>query len=414
MQTQSPQSRKRGQDASEAESSRTPYLIDAMMANMQLEEKLTAKTMLQRFFSMGSIVSTSSSFANRQQDAIGTRAQYRCIGAGTCGQIFKVPGTSYVFKLAKHAGGDTDMLWNDYSQHVKIQEVFDKLGRNELQVRTPRVWYFVQMDDDIWWLQNRDRFPKTVTHWTNLLCTERILPIPRPLRECLIEEYCPKNGVEQAKETESNKDCLVRLYLGKRRSRVTTSVFSLRNFCLHVDQMEELELKTSQFAIAIAEALAWMHWACRLDANDVEFVMGSAPDSSADPHLIVPKPLASIHVDKMKPNTSTWNAHINDFKKRQIHIWMLDFNRCRTFHPSDLTPLVTAFFLNDPYYPRPHSTNSRDQHLWTVFRETYEDSGRRALNWQKREDEFLKLPGQFMDMVEETQKKRLEVKQSLS
>ncbi|KAJ4338716.1 hypothetical protein N0V95_007987 [Ascochyta clinopodiicola] len=413
MQPQNPQSKKRSQDISEAESSRTPSFIDALMANIQLEEKLTSKTMLQRFFSMGSVVSTSSSFANRRQDAIGTRSQYRSIGAGTCGQVFEVPGTTYVFKLAKHPGKETDTLWNDYTQHLKIQEVFDKLGRSELQVRTPRVWYFVKMDDESWWTQNKDRFPKTATDWTNLLCTERILPISRPLRESLIDEYCPKRNIEQAKEIEVNKDCLVRLYLGKRRSRVNTSFFSLRNFCLHLDQMEELELKIDQFATTIAEALAVMHWACRLDANDIEFVVGSAPDISAEPNLIVPKPLTSVDINKMKPNTSTWNAHTNDFKKRQIHIWMLDFNRCRPFQPSNLTPLVDAFFVNDPYYPRPHSTNPKDQDLWTLFRKTYEDFGQKALKWQKMDAQFFKLPGQFMDMVEERQKVRLEGQKSL-
>ncbi|KAF2713646.1 hypothetical protein K504DRAFT_517708, partial [Pleomassaria siparia CBS 279.74] len=180
--------------------------------------------------------------------------------------------------------------------------------------------YFVEKDDHRWWSDHLDRFPKTVESWTNLLCTEHILPIPCPLRESLIEEYCPKSGVNQAKELEANKDCLVRMYLGKRRSRVNTNLFSLRNFCLHLDQMEDLELKIDRFTTAIAEALAVMHWACYLDANDIKFVMGSVPNGSTDDQLIVCKPLTSVDVSKIRPNTSTWDAHINDFKKGQIHI----------------------------------------------------------------------------------------------
>lgn len=62
--------------------------------------------------------------------------------------------------------------------------------------------------------------------------------------------------------------------------------------------------------------------------------------------------------------------------KRSVRIWLLDFNQCTTFDPSmDVNiwlPLLTkSFWFNDPYYPRPVSTNKSDMHLWKVFSKRY-------------------------------------------
>jgi len=54
----------------------------------------------------------------------------------------------------------------------------------------------------------------------------------------LIEKYCPERLKEDAKSKQSNKDCLARVYIGKRRegNRVKPlQFFSLRNFNMHLD-----------------------------------------------------------------------------------------------------------------------------------------------------------------------------------
>jgi hypothetical protein len=357
-----PRSRKRGQDASKAESSRSPSLLEKMMETIQLEEKLNPKLTLKRFLSVRSVVSTSSSFAERQQTAVGTISKHRRIGAGTCGTIFEIPRTALILKVAKHPGKSTDQLWNDFQIHWKVTETFDKIGRENIGVHVPRQESFIGSTDTVWWDSNAHRFPEAHQMVSNVLCAERILPLLKPIRESLVEQYCPEAGKATAKASESNKDCLVRLYLGKRRERPNNRFFQLRNFNLHLNQMEDLELEILEFCDIIADGLALMHWGVEIDANDVEFVLGSAPDQILSSAPIKNKSFAAAQISKMKPNTSTWAAHHNDFKRRHTHIWLLDFNKCATFLKTrpGLEQLVQAFYINDPYYPRLHSNLLKD------------------------------------------------------
>src|SRR4051812_37045393 len=117
--------------------------------------------------------------------------------------------------------------------------------------------------------------------------------------------------------------------------------------------------------------MAVMHWKVHVDANDVEFVLCSAPDRLPNPEQISPDGLTADVVPKMKENTSTWATHQDNFKKRVTHIWMLDFNCCKDFLPtaSGIEQLVHSFFRNDPYFPRPLAKSAKNQHLWKVFRD---------------------------------------------
>jgi hypothetical protein len=416
MSTNEISSRKRGQDVSDdTQTDRNTSLMEKMMEAIQLEEKLNPQLTLKRFLSVRSAISTTSSFAERQQAAVGTRSQFRSLGAGTCGRVYEVPGTTDIFKVANYPGQETDQMWNDYRMHVKISEVFEKLGRDKLEVRVPRHRYFVGEKDSVWWSENQDRFPSQFLKApSNLLCAERILPLAKPIRESLIDLYAPRNAIPQSFKTDpSNKDCLVRIYLGKRRERPNNNFFQLRNFNLHVDQMEQLQLDANQFAFAIAEALAIMHWACHLDGNDVEFVLGSSPKVIAQPHMIMPKPLTAKDISSMSANTSTWDSHLNDFKRRTTYIWMLDFNRCKNFANDTndiLQQLLHSFFRNDPYFPRPHPALSKDEFLWITFRKSYETASANCFKKGYSPAKHSDLPKEFMNLVEAEQRKRNEKK----
>ncbi|KAF2848261.1 hypothetical protein T440DRAFT_536958 [Plenodomus tracheiphilus IPT5] len=412
-------SRRRGHDGSgDSEASRTTSLMEKMMESIQLEERLNPKLTLKRFLSVRSVISTNSSFAERQQAAVGTRSEFRSIGAGTCGRVFQVPGTVDIFKVAIYPGQITDQLWNDYITHIKVSKIFEEIGRDKLQVRVPMHKYFVGQDDSTWWNENLARFPKQLVDApSNVLCAERILPLAKPIREALIDLYCPADARAIFKADRPNKDCLIRLYMGARRRPLKSKFtgFQLRNFPLFLDQMEDLELDIADFASSIGEALAMMHWACHLDANDVEFVLGSAPEYTAEPALILTKPLSIQQVSSMKPNTSTWNAHLADFKRRTTHIWMLDFNRCAEFQPgqSGLQQLVHAFFRNDPYFPKPLAALVRDQQLWTCFRKSYEHTSDLCFQSDKSEARHSQLPKRFVEMVVEEQRSRLEKQKAM-
>ncbi|KAG9194030.1 hypothetical protein G6011_04065 [Alternaria panax] len=310
--------------------------------------------------------------------------------------VYEVPGTADVFKVANFPGKETDQLWNDYKTHVKVSELFEDFGRGNIKVQVPCHKYFVGMDDEIWWPENLDRFPN-LDMPSNLLATERILPLTKAIRESLIDMYCPSEHHAYFKASASNKDCLVRIYLGKRSVPVSSKFkrFQLRNFQLHLDLIEELELDAPEFATCIAESLAIMHWACQSDANDVEFVLEN----------LSPSTIAS-----MKPNTSTWDAALKNFHRRTTHIWMLDFNRCAAFAPGTegLKQLVHSFFRNDPYFPRPHAQLEKYQHLWDVFGKSYLATAQMCVNKGKLCEKFANLPSLFLTMVQVEQKRRLD------
>lgn len=404
-----PSSGRRGETRSnETEISRSTSPVEKPIETIQLEESLNSKYTLKRFLSINSVISTSSSFAQRQQAAIGTKAEYRAIGAGTCAKVFEVTGTAYIFKVAKHPGKETDSLWNDYLMHLAIAEQFDKIERGNIAVHVPKARYFASEDDQTFWEENMERFPAVFRQHSNVICAERILPLAKPIRESLVDQYCRQDLRSEIKADPANKDCLVRIYLGKRRANGLSRFFQLRNFSLHLNQMEELELDVFEFATEIAKALAIVHWAAHVDANDVEFVLGSAPDKTSHPAQNVFVEPTFAQALKLAPNTSTWGTHVDNFTRRTTHIWLLDFNRCKMFPLNErgLKQLTRAFFDNDPYYPLPSESSEKDQKLWEVFRREYLKQANRHVG----NSTYQSLPGAFMDMVVEEQRERMSKK----
>jgi len=171
--------------------------------------------------------------------------------------------------------------------HKKIEEGFDK-GRsveNFTPANVPRPYLFIGADNRVWWETNAHRFPNDSQTPANLLLSERIMPMPKLIRDALIALYCPAHLKEAQSTNSFNKACLVRVYLGKKKnppqhgSRPAT-FFTLRNFPLHLNQMTDLGLDVENFARSVADALALMHWIIQVDARDVEFVLGSTPIES--------------------------------------------------------------------------------------------------------------------------------------
>lgn len=94
----------------------------------------------------------------------------------------------------------------------------------------------------------------------------------------LIDAFCPVGLVQGIKDSDANRDCLIRVYLGRRRHGAARDrpsrfqAFSLRNFPLHIDQMERLGISMCDmeiYARSMAGALAMMHWHSNIDGKDV-------------------------------------------------------------------------------------------------------------------------------------------------
>ena len=229
------------------------------------------------------MISTSSSFAERYQAAVGTDIAFREIGTGSIGKVFEHPRTVWAYKLPLTE--DDSKLWNNYAMNRRIEYNFEQLGPLAGQIEVPRavlaVWYAKAATANFW-DANIDRFPFTnefERRRRDVLCIERIFPLPKPTRDSLVDLYCPENGREGAKSHAANKDCLLRPLLGRKRQSAGSklNIFSLRNFKLHLDQIEEIGLDAQDLTFALADALAVLHWHTKVDAMDVEFVLGSPP-----------------------------------------------------------------------------------------------------------------------------------------
>ncbi|KIW62799.1 hypothetical protein PV04_10930 [Phialophora macrospora] len=277
-----------------------------------------------------------------------TLTKFRRIGQGFCGSVWAAEGGTMAMK--REDGGPGRSLLNDYNMHKLILET--ALLR-KVSVCVPRWPDFVK-NNDSWWDANLAGFPAGYTT-CNILCAERIPPLPQEVRHRLIDRYCPPASVAIIKANDADRDCLVRPYLGRRKiqneARRGKNFFSLRNYPLHLNQAEDLKLPILEYAYAMAEILATMHWSAKIDANDIEFVLGGVQTQT--------------EIARNNYTHSILGTH---------SLWVLDFDCCKalTMDDAGIEQAARAFLRNDPYFPRPsNSAQSSDGALWIEFQTRY-------------------------------------------
>ncbi|KAK3385677.1 zinc finger protein-domain-containing protein [Podospora didyma] len=318
---------------------------------------------------------------------------FRKIGFGQCGLIFERPGFIHVVKVARP--GFADALRTDFVVHNKVFSAFHQDNHDNAQCRIPNVYYFIERNDKSWWDAHGHLFSASNTASTAsfplpafAVLSERILPLPKMVRQCLINTFCPPHLRESVSANPINRDCVARVYLGRsRKPTAPMANFPLRNFNLHLDQMLQLGLPVEDYAAAMGEALALIHWSANVDGYDIEFVLGSEAEQS-------PK----------VPSTTL----------RQIRMWVLDFNLCTSWEENlainnpdaVIQQLVLAFFENDPYYPLPLMESDIEETLWSKFAGEY---ARKAELLLRGKDETLaKLPSAFLDACIQREKRKLQ------
>jgi hypothetical protein len=354
-------------------------LSSALLESLELTFDSPADTVLQRAFSNHSVFSATSSFAKTQQQAVedDILQNFKLIGKGSCGAVFEQTGTGTVAKAALQYN---DWLWQDCKIHQKVHQSFQRQLSLTSNIQVPKPLQYIPETHTTWWDQNLPRFPEKYRQPTNLLFSERILPLPQIIRHKLIEKYCPEPFKQNAFTDPENGACLVRLYLGRRRQARRRFGFKLLNFNMFLDMMEDLNLEIEHFATTMADTLAVMHWETQIDARDVEFVLGTAPTA------LHHSPPSYEELCKMPPNSRTTFEGIGlNFGKREIQMWLLDFNLCDniTMDEAGVDKAVQAFLINDPYYPRPprqaqesdgekeRAHLQTDAWLWRLFRDRY-------------------------------------------
>ncbi|MCJ1406876.1 hypothetical protein MMC19_000946 [Ptychographa xylographoides] len=389
--------------------STTPSLVAATAANTFVVQGLvdldlnTASTnpreTLRRWLSIKSVLSTSlANNTQQQEDSIDITFQmFPSIGKGFCAEIFDEVSLGRVLKRAFTP--HDNQLWNDFRQHTIVRRVVLPALESEpsFNLSVPQVYQYLTRDDEQWWSRNRSKWASgAMRESTDLLETEKILPLAKTIRDSLIAAYCPPNLRPLARDNRENKDCLIRVYLGRRSigPLSTRNGFSLRNFEADLNILDDLRLEKESHAQAMAIALAAMHWDGKIDACDVEFVLGSARDQQF---------LNVEEIDRLAPRTST--STLLDVKKSSVDLWLLDFNQCKgiAMDASGVEQAIAAFWQNDPYYPRPRPRGDPDRPLWEIFRSKYLEQSGKSSNVVALEN---KLPERFIEEIEREARRR--------
>ncbi|KXH45992.1 hypothetical protein CNYM01_03958 [Colletotrichum nymphaeae SA-01] len=352
-------------------------------------------TTLQRFLSVNAVLSTASSFAIRQQQAAEQDLPLQVIGEGFCGVIYDFPSRGLIIKAGR--SNKKQEMWADHVAHVKMWEA----SKTTKSYAIPRPAYIVQAEDlQAWKIAHRKEIKSHSGFFFDpsaIMVSERILPLPRSIREALVSVFCPSDRKADASNNPANKHCLIRIYLGRRRmNQRVENRFSLRNFELTLDKMEILGVDPQQYVRPLAEALAVMHWASQIDGADVEFVLGSSPE-----RRISAQTLDSI--DLGGDIITTWNMDESkssgiNFLRRSVSIFLLDFNQCKRMPPSPkgIDDAVKAFWENDPYYPRPgYKKGTQEWMLWEQFKSDY------LVKSYEIMDDSATMPAEFLRRVEE-------------
>lgn len=319
----------------------------------------------------------------------------RTIGLGSCGTVFEILGTELAYKKGTNEMG----IWGDFCRTNKVhnavrdvRELMHIAFPKSIIPKTPMCHSYHPISDNEFWSANLQLFPETHRTKQPLFMVDKIFPLPREFREDLIKLYFDQDEAVQkeARDDEENEHCLVRVYLGERYSHSHHSheYDTLRNFPLRLDMMEELNLDIFQLAIEMAIGLAILHWQACVDGMDTEFVIGSSATWDTE------RPRAYDDV-KSPPH----NVEAVDFKRRALHLWMLDFDKATTieFTEHDVDKkLVPAFLGNDPYYPRLHV----DEELWDDFCDVYLAASEVILRRKRVKKAVLDLPQRFLKEVE--------------
>lgn len=229
------------------------------------------------------------------------------------------------------------------------------------------------------------------------MCSERIPPLPASFRDALVDNFCPEKARAGVKSQDTV--CIARIYLGRRRLGRPSMFFSLNNYVLLVDAMEKLGLPIYDYAKSIADALAVLHWAAEVDANDVEFVLGSRRQLLSS----TASALSPSHIAALPYNSSTraLTGPEPAYKLQacdETQVWLLDFDCCDsiTMDLDGVEKAAVSAYRNDPYHPKPCSPGSEDYELWKTFRDRYLETSTEIAESRGLD---TMLPGKFIERL---------------
>ncbi|EHA22609.1 hypothetical protein ASPNIDRAFT_36651 [Aspergillus niger ATCC 1015] len=289
------------------------------------------------------------------------QSKYYCIGAGFCGTVWTLAEVGLAIK--REDGGPDRSLANDYAMNQRVLRCLSRLtdikSRRSInyqafpQVRVSQCHRFIPPSDR-WWSENLPLFPSQHSP-CNAIVSYRIPPFPEQTRDLIATDAEDRN-----------------------QQTLEICDFLTAKLPIHEDQMEDIGISIEnmqKYARMMGEALATLHWLGEMDGNDIEFV------------------LAPLPFDEQQPNTDLITDVLG-----QHTMWMLDFDLCQPMPMSDdgVQQAVTAFWRNDPFYPRPQ------RELWDVFREQYLITSETIISGYNQVDidQRLSLARRFIELIE--------------
>lgn len=110
-----------------------------LFETLPLDTANDPKHILNRLLSVKSVISTASTFAERQQKAQNNDALqvFRHIGVGSCGTAFEQTGTDYVIKKQN---SEALSVLQDFKMHVLVRDTFAKYPLLEIKLPKPKVF----------------------------------------------------------------------------------------------------------------------------------------------------------------------------------------------------------------------------------------------------------------------------------
>ncbi|KAM5545179.1 hypothetical protein V8D89_001290 [Ganoderma adspersum] len=260
------------------------------------------------------------------------------IGAGSFATVFASPGRPLAIKVAHAPDHTAQVEW----EFTSLQAVLTATENNTyafFMVPRPLAFYDPQTQKLLFPVglsppsdeatTGRRRAPQqrpfTPEFFSNLperpcYVMDRAAPLPPGAAQRIRAHFYPTRA---AGSVPSPSIC--RLYFGKelRPSAFVNPVnfpLDAARYDLFRDGDDDPDIPPKdEVAAGMGETLALIHWQAGYDARDVEFVMAGAQDSAG------------------------------------LRFYVIDFNQMRAFDrdEGDVSELVDAFFVNDPYYPRP-------------------------------------------------------------
>jgi hypothetical protein len=144
----------------------------------------------------------------------------------------------------------------------------------------------------------------------------------------------------------------------------------------------------------MADALAFLYWTAKVDANDIEFVL-ARPRQSRD--LSMGNADSSVAAG---PGIGVRPFFCKTFGKHEM--WILDFDCCREMAMDEegVKRAAQCFWRNDPFYPRPCSASGLDdgdRRRWELFSARLLETSRGIL--QSESEEIRGLPESLMAQI---------------